>query len=226
MSAKGRFFKLFGGLLTASEVTRVRDLSGGFHFIELQVLPGGRAAWQPGDKVQLLLPSDDTRTYTPIHWGPDGAMALLVYAHGATPAAHWVRQVKAGDELRFAGPSRSLSLAPGPVVLIGDETSLAVAASYARARPGQVRAFVEVSAGAKVDEALRALDLDQVVVVQRQPAAPRGAALVEELPALEGSVGITGNGELIQRVRSALRARGVKNIKVKAYWVEGRAGLD
>lgn len=216
---------LSGLVLTEAEVVAARAVSRAFHHLQLRVL-GPRRDWQPGDKVQVLLPDDEVRTFTPLCWEADGSTALLVYAHGAGPASRWAPLVRAGQRLRFFGPSRSLVMPGGAKTLIGDETSLAVAASYARVQPAGVRTWLEVGDSAELAGALEAAGLEQVQVVQRKAGAPRGHALLEALPALQGPVGITGSGELIQQVRAGLRQRGILDIKTKAYWVQGRAGLD
>lgn len=216
---------LSGLVLTEAEVVATRSASGAFHLLQLRALTA-RSTWQPGDKVQVLLPGDEVRTFTPLSWEADGSTALLIYAHGEGPASRWAPLVSAGQRLRFFGPSRSLVMPEGAITLIGDETSLAVAASYARVRPGSVRTLLEVGSTAELGEVLDASGLGQAQVVQRKPGAPRGLALLEALPALQGPVGITGSGELIQQVRAGLRQRGVSDIKTKAYWVQGRAGLD
>lgn len=42
----------------------------------------------------------------------------------------------------------------------------------------------------------------------------------------QATVGLTGGAELVVAVREALRARGIRNIKTKAYWIPGKTGLD
>jgi len=114
----------------------------------------------------------------------------------------------------------------GPITLLGDETSLGMMASYATARPGEVRSLVEVGPDVDVAPVLAELGLHPTKVVVRGAEQARGAALVAVLGDTQGACGITGGGELVQTVRTALRAKGAPSIKVKAYWVEGRVGLD
>lgn len=226
MSAKGRFFKWFGRLLMDAEVTCVHPLSKAFCWIELQMQPGGNGSWRPGDKVQVLLPSDDVRTYTPLYWNADGSSALLVHVQGGSPASRWAAQLQVGDRLRFAGPSRSLQMPAGAIALLGDETSIAVTASYARARAGQVQGWLEVDAHVPMDEILGAVGLDGITVVRRQGGVPRGTALASAISRTDRPCGVTGGAELVQRVRARLREQGTNDIKTKTYWVKGRAGLD
>ncbi len=231
MSAKGRILRLLSKLVLAeAELVSVRVLASNLWLLELQAASGSGGSWQPGDKLQVLLPDDEVRTFTPLSWGPDGASALLVYGHGDGPVSRWAPLLEAGQRLRFVGPQRSLVMPDGALTLFGDETSLAVAASYARARPGAVRAVFEVAAGLSLEGALAAIGLARAQVVYREPGAPRGLALERALETalgeVRGAVGITGGSELIQRVRARLRERGPLDIKTKTYWVPGRAGLD
>lgn len=225
MSTKGRLLRLFSGLLNEATVTSVTEPSPQFRLIQLQT-PAGKLTAQPGDKVQLLLPGNDVRTYTPIEWNSDGTARLLVLLHANTPGPRWARDVNAGQRLHFVGPQRSLVMPSGGLTLIGDETSLAVAASYVRARPGQVRCIFEIGADVTLDGVLRELQLEDAIVVRRPAGAPRGTALTSQLPTVRAAVGITGGAELVKLTRAALRARGVTDIETKAYWVEGRVGLD
>lgn len=229
-SGKGRFFRLLSGLmLDSARVEAVEAPAPRFRLIRLADTSTADEALEPGDKLQVLLPGDDVRTYTPIGWS-GRRTTLLAWLHGDAPGATWARAVKAGDTLQYLGPQRSLRLSPGRVVLIGDETSVAVAAAFQRARPGQVTAILATDAPDEVAAAARAAGLEGPVLVS--PGAPdEGPAAVVEaaLGALgrgEATVGLTGGAHLIQAVRAGLRARGVPDPKVKAYWAAGRAGLD
>lgn len=227
MSTKARLLRLFGSLvLTEADVLSVSAPAEAFRLVELRARGPGR--WQAGDKVQVLLPSDDVRTYTPLRWGSDGAVTLLVYVNGDAPGARWGRQLAAGQRLRFVGPQRSLVMPPGRLTLIGDETSFGVAAAYAGDRPGQVTCVFEVDGAAPMEGLLGALGLGGALVVRREPGAPRGKTVAAALPELrgDGHVGVTGGAALIQAVRAKLRERGAPAPKVKTYWIEGRAGLD
>jgi NADPH-dependent ferric siderophore reductase len=225
MSVKGRLVRLFSRFLEQGEVIASRELSPQFRLLQLQT-SAPETRWQAGDKVQLLLPSDDVRTYTPTSWSSDRKATLLVYVQGDTPASRWAQALALGQKLHFAGPQRSLTMPDGAITLVGDETSIAVAASYVKAKPGQVRCIFELEARMAVDAVLSELGLDDVLIVRRKPTTPRGMAVVEALSGITGFVGITGGAELIKSARGVLRAQGVKDITTKAYWVQGRTGLD
>ncbi len=226
MSAKGRLFRLLGGLLTECRVTSVRSLGHPFLLVEFETTAGAGAQAHPGDKVQVLLPNDEVRTYSPVRWTAEGKSAVLVYLHGDTPSARWAAQVQVGDVMRLFGPSRSLAMPHEPITLLGDETSLGTMASYVAARPGQVRSLVEVGPGVDLERVLAELGLAQTEVILRAKHQVRGAALAGALDGTHKACGVTGGAELIQTVRAALRAKGASSVKVKAYWVPGRVGLD
>ncbi|WP_233206469.1 hypothetical protein [Haliangium sp. UPWRP_2] len=221
-SVKGRLVRLLGGgSLRRGTVTMVQDL-GGFRRLVVQCDVGSFVA---GTKVQLLLPSDDMRTYTPI---PDAAgLSLLGWKHAGGPGARWLSSVQVGEELSFLGPQRSLELDAGPVLLVGDETSVAVAAAFASARPGQVQAVIATEAAADVEGAAAAVGLRDIDIVRRGDVSATVAAVGRGLsrwPA--ATVALTGESTLIVGVREALRRASVKSVKTKTYWVPGKMGLD
>src|ERR1041384_3563080 len=114
MSTKGRILRFLSGFLKEGEVIAVQELEPAFHLVKLRVA-GGRADWRPGDKVQVLLPGDDVRTYTPMEWSSDGTTSLLAYLHGDTPASRWARDVAVGQRVHLAGPQRSLIMPEGTI---------------------------------------------------------------------------------------------------------------
>lgn len=223
-SAKGKFARLLGGFfLRSARVTAAEDVAPGFRRIALR---GDAPPPLPGNKLQILLPSDDVRTYTPIA-SEDGTTLLLGWKHAGGPGARFVSEVEVGTQLRFVGPQRSLDLAAGPVIFVGDETSVAAAASFERSRPGQVHAVL----CGQSPEALRAAA--ESVGLRPSHALPRGdiegvvAAVLQGREAAPGAtIALSGGSELILAVRAALRQRGITGIKTKTYWIPGKTGLD
>lgn len=214
MSGKGKILRWLGAVaLREATVTALTRPAPRYVRVRLRgAVPKGA----PGDKMQLLLPGDDVRTYTPFAWRDEGdarGFSLLVFLHGDTPATRWAQALRVGDTARFIGPQRALELPEGPLLLVGDETSLAVAASYAEARPGQVEAVLEgdVPAAVLADLGIRAT-----------VCGPGEAAAA--LPARPGALGITGSADLIQRIRAVSSGR--DGVRVKAHWIAGRAGID
>lgn len=228
----GRFF------FTEARVGQVRDVSPHFRWMEL-VGEGLRdIEWSPGDKVQVFIPDVGMRTYTPLGWDSTlGSTRFLVYLHGDGPGARWGRGVKVGDRCQFFGPRGSIALPslPGPVVLFGDETSFAVAHALKNLKAGSadVEYVFEVSSRAESEGVLGELGLADASVVEKQSGEAHLADVEARLrTALERRRGahlvLTGRAHAIQAVRSQLRASGVAHAgqKVKAYWAEGKRGLD
>lgn len=212
---------LGGALLKRATIASAEEL-GGFRRLLLRgELPAPRA----GTKLQLLLPGDEMRTYSPIAT-PDG-IALLGWMHAGGPGARWMTEVKPGEVLRFVGPQRSLELAPGPVLLVGDETSVAVAAAFAAERPGQAHAVLQVGSVDDVRAAADAMGLREATVVPRGgPDRVVEAVLAARATSPNAAIAVTGGSELVVAVRAGLRARGVRDLKTKTYWIPGRSGLD
>lgn len=229
-SLKGRLLRLVGGVaLRATRVDAVEALAPAYRRIHVSGPALAHAGFQPGDKVQVLLPSLDVRTYTPIAWASTST-SFLVFLHGVAPGAGWARSVHPGDEIRFLGPQRSLAMEPGPLILVGDETSIAVAAAYTLARPGAVRAVLEAGDPGEAERVALAVGLREPTVVPRGAGADRYGPLVAAVLAASrsqsASIGITGNARLLQAVRAGGRSAGVPSVRVKAYWAEGKVGLD
>jgi NADPH-dependent ferric siderophore reductase len=201
-SAKGRILRLLENFVLREARVIAKRVVG--PFVELTVDSLGDA--QPGDKIQILLPDNDVRTYTPI---PGDPPTLLIHLHADTPGPRWARGVAPGDTFRFKGPDRSLRLPDGPVVIVGDATSVAVAKAFALARPGSVTALIE---GPFAPEGMRTFATGDYAAIAA--AVPDGA-----------TVALTGGSALVVAVRAALRARSIDAV-TKAYWAPGRTGID
>jgi len=223
-SVKGKMLRFGSALLSRASVVACADAGAGFRRITLR---GKAPRPAPGTKLQVLLPTDDVRTYSPIASREDGEIVLLGWKHAGGPGARWVAEVAVGSEVHFAGPQRSLDLPKGPVVIVGDETSVGIAASYAAERPGQVQAILQGLWPEELRTAAESVGLRPMHVAARDDIG----GLVEAIVAARASspqatLGLTGGSELIVSVREALRARGIRNIKTKAYWIPGKTGLD
>ena len=221
-SAKGRILRLLSGVVLERAVVGAAQDIGAFRRLLLHCdVP----EFSAGAKVQLLLPSDDVRTYTPVP--APGGFVLLGWKHAGGPGARWMTTARAGDALPFFGPRRSLELDPGPVVLAGDETSIAVAATFNAQRPGQIQTVIQTAEPADARAAAASIGLDQLEVVTRGDTAHTVEAVTAKLRALPNAlVALTGGSELVADLRTALRGAGVRNIKTKTYWIPGRTGLD
>lgn len=239
-SGKGRLISALGGLLLRdAEVSAVDELGPHFRRVELRGDALCGRAWQPGDKVQVLLPSVDMRTYTPMCWDRDaGRTELLLYCHDGSmggdtnPGAAWARAVRTGETVRFLGPQRSLEAPTSrPLVVFGDETSFAVARALGvNATP--VEAVFEV---AHPTEAATVLDTIGVATRALYPRTPHDSHLTAVADHLATTMQrdprtallLTGRAQSIQRLRTLLRDnQAARASATRAYWSVGKRGLD
>ncbi|MEO8801459.1 MAG: siderophore-interacting protein [Polyangiaceae bacterium] len=232
--------RLLGGwigdrVLRDATVSEVEDLGTSYRRISLVGASLREAACEPGDKVQIFLPEVGARTYTPFAFDREvGRIDLLVYLHGTGPGAKWARSLAPSTVVRLIGPRSSLPLPQmdEPVALFGDETSLAVARSLfdIRAAGRHVVVRLEVDSRAEAQRACEAIGLPPEIIVERTPDASHLDAIARELAGAVnegGSLALSGNAHSIQLLRRHLRDLGVvPRQKVKAYWAEGKRGLD
>lgn len=224
--------KAFLGKLLTTElvISTTETLAPGFRRLTLEGETLRGAAFTPGDKVQVVL-EGGTRTYTPFAFdAAKGTFDLLVYAHGDTPGARWGRAAKAGERIHVFGPRGSIALdaLTGPVVVVGDETSFAVA--RAQLDHGKAPAPVfEVSNIAESSAALAALGLEADLVARAPGDAHLDALEAKVRASGKGghSLVLTGKAQTIQALRARLRERPpFVAQKTKAYWAPGKRGLD
>lgn len=242
-SGKGFFLNALGGMvLRQGQVCRVRDVSPRFRWVSVQGDALRNIDWTPGDKVQVLLPTLDVRTFTPMTWDrKTGTTEFLLYRNqpatiGAAeerPGTHFIAAVREGDACRFVGPQRSLAVAADtPTVLFGDETSFAVARALSSSTNKTPACVFEVNARSECKEVLAELGLPDAICIERREG---DAHLVEVNERLQTFLSerqgarllMTGCAQTIQDLRARRRSAGQSRAdKTKAYWSLGKAGLD
>ncbi|MBX3216774.1 MAG: siderophore-interacting protein [Labilithrix sp.] len=237
MASKKSVFGELVGRLFFREVTtlEVRDLAPSLRLVGFGGESLRRTTWEAGDKVQVYLPGQGMRTYTPTRWDAErGVAEVLIHVHGTSPGAEWGRQLRAGDRWQLFGPRRSIRVTGlgESVVLFGDETSFGVARALVGAKRAEnVRCVFEVSDLAASKEALASLGVTGATI-QRQAADAHleeaSERLVEALAAHpSAALVMTGRAQSIQLVRGRLKARqALRGGAVKAYWSLGKTGLD
>jgi NADPH-dependent ferric siderophore reductase len=232
---RDKLSQLFFNELT---VESVRDVTP--HFRQLQVAGDWlrTAQYGAGDKLQIMIAEAGPRTYTPFaHDTAHGRLALLAYVHGTTPGAVWMERVRVGQQFRAFGPRGSLPLGTGqgPVVFVGDETSIGAAAALHQARAARdPLAFVfECTDVVECELVLSDLGIAAFQLVARQPGSAHLAALTAAIRRALGEhanaqLVLTGHAQTIQGVRGLLKQEAVAygGQKVKAYWADGKKGLD
>jgi NADPH-dependent ferric siderophore reductase len=223
-------------LMRPARVAAIETLSSRFRLIELEGDALKDVAWAVGQKLQVAMGASlSARTYTPMSWDAGhGRTRLLAFAHGDGPGSKWASGLREGDACQFFGPRRSLDLADlgAPVVLFGDETSFGLAAALRDNL--QAGGALHMFETADVTESRRALDavgLGEARLIARGIDDAHLAAVEAEMLRLAASGAqfvLTGKASSIQRVSRALKAAGVASsqIKAKAYWAPGKAGLD
>lgn len=234
-SGKGILLGALGGLVLRDATVRsVDDVGSSFRAVSLEGDALRGQSFSPGDKLQMLLPSRDCRTYTPITWDAQrGRTELLVYHHKDSPSGAWIRGLRKGDVCRFVGPQRSLRVPTEArrIVLFGDETSCAVALAIAAATsPPRLVCVFEATAEEATRSALGEL-ADRAILVWRDPDDAHLDRVVESVADALGQPGaellLTGRAQAIQAVRAGLKKRAIDaRSTVRAYWSLGRVGLD
>ncbi len=222
-----------GAMLHDAQVTGVDRLSPEFVRVTLAAEVFRKATWVPGAKLQFRprRGSMGLRTYTPTRWDTaGGGTELVAFTHGDGPGAQWFGRVAEGQPCEVFGPRRSIDLrGSGPVLFVGDESSVALACAL-RTVTGDVAHVFEAGDPAGLTKVLAQLGIaDRVAVVAKD--ADR-AGLLREARDAAGAVPftlvVTGDAATVHAVRRDSRGweRKPQQIKGKAYWAEGRAGLD
>ena len=219
-----------------ARVDAIKTLSPHFRLVDLEGEALRNVAWTAGQKIQVSMGAGlSARTYTPMSWDADsGRTRLLTFAHGDGPGSRWARDLSEGDSCQFFGPRRSLDLSglELPVVLFGDETSFGLAAALRECPQGAGAVHVfEASDIAEARQVLEAIGLGHATLIARSADDAHLASAEADLLRLAASGAhfvLTGKAASIQRVSRALKAAGVvsSRLKTKAYWAQGKTGLD
>ncbi|MGV3622871.1 MAG: siderophore-interacting protein [Archangium sp.] len=225
-SAKGIFSAALGRFFfTNATVTEVSELGTNLRRIDVSGPELAKARFTPGDKVQIFVMGEDMRTYTPFNWRGESA-SFIGFAHGEGPGSRWVKSVKAGDALQFFGPRGSLDVngITGTVVVVGDETSLAVARAFSESK--RVSVVLEAQQPEVVKEVCAKLGLSSADVTGKGDVDTVFAKVSEQLKA-GATPYFTGRAATTQQLKQRLKAAGISfGGKTKAYWADGKRGLD
>jgi ferric-chelate reductase (NADPH) len=221
-------------ILTPAKISSTRNISAAFRMITLGSPAFTGAAWQPGQKLQINTGDWDVRTYTPLSLDPKaGEIKILAFLHGDGPGATWAKNVKGGDLCDVLGPRPSLAVSDfsRPVILFGDETSLAVASTIVPLHKDSKFIF-EASSVDEVNAILQEIGIPQSGVV---PKSAEDGHLEEAFGLIKRwainqdyQLVLTGKAQSIQKIRNLIKEEHLPftSSKVKAYWSEGKEGLD
>lgn len=222
--------------LKSARVTEVSQLSPGFVKVGLEAESFRGASWIPGAKLQFRPKRGalSLRTYTPIEWdGERGTTSLIAFTHGAGPAAGWFRQVAPGDPCEVFGPRGSIDLRdlPRRVVFVGDESSVGLACALTTLTK-DVQHIFEAADPAESTAVLTELGFaGRFTVVPKE--SDRAPVLQLAREAAQDSTEpfdlvVTGDAATVHAFRRDTRQwpQQAKSTKARAYWAEGRTGLD
>ncbi len=178
--------------------------------------------FSPGVKIKLHVGAGNMRSYTPASVDSTaGEMDVVVHVHGDSAASDWARGLKAGDEVSFMGPGKSVEGPSGPLpwaAFFGDETTIGLAEAI-------------VDAHEDGTPILGAIEVASLPLAGVPRAQTHGEALVAYLDSLalpegEGRVWLSGEASSVLALRKALLDRGVtrEQLCIKPYWsVRGKA---
>lgn len=216
-------------LFREARVVRNDLLVPGLHRIEMSGPALRGLQWTAGDKLQLRMGSGlQTRTYTPLNWdAEEGSTTILAHALASGPGSEWVRRTKPGQAVAVFGPRRSLTLSAlqaAQSVMVGDETAIGLAAAWQPACT-----ILEVDRAAALQPLLGSLGIH--ATLQPRLADDHHLERMASAALAHGadcSFVLVGRARTVQILRRALRDRGVASSRIltKAYWADGKAGLD
>lgn len=241
MSESNSFFKrslksAFSIFLTQTKVSKLERLAEDFILIEMTGTKLKEAKCIPGCKVQVDVGNLTYRTYTPIHVDKDeGKLSFLCYNRKEGPASTWIHSLKVGDPCEVFGPRESLDFSnlEGDAILFGDETSFGIAKVLQNNVKKKSYTFLELNSAEVGKEVLGHLGLTGLRMMKRslegshlQTMAKEMFDLISEIP--DAKIFLTGRASSIQQVRSYLKNSGISTnrLKVRAYWADGKKGLD
>lgn len=230
--------KVLAKLLNIHEakVLEVTRLGENFQSLRFQWDSIKKSDWQAGDKIQIAF-NLSGRTYTPLFWDSEkGESELLAYTRTPqTLASLWFHSLKKDDRFQFYGPRSSLLVdeLQGDLVFFGDETSFSTAHTVKNAKAGKeaLQFFFEVSDPDESAKMLSYLGIENATLISKQPGELQ--RLANEFTRMllnndNSTLVVTGRTLSIQTLRQCLRQKGIsmKRLKVKAYWADGKKGLD
>ncbi|TGM78143.1 siderophore-interacting protein [Leptospira mtsangambouensis] len=241
MSESNSFFKrsiksVFSIFLTQTKVSRLERIAEGFVLIEMTGTKLKEAKCIPGSKVQIDVGNLTYRTYTPISVDKkEGKLSFLAYKRNDGPASTWIHSLKVGDTCEVFGPRESLDFSniEEDAILFGDETSFGIAKVLQNNVKKKSYPFLELNSLVAGKEALVHLGVTGQRLVERsldgshlQTIAKEMADLIAEIP--DAKIFLTGRASSIQQVRAYLKNSGIptNRLKVRAYWADGKKGLD
>ncbi|EKJ87576.1 NADPH-dependent ferric siderophore reductase [Leptospira meyeri] len=241
MSKKSSLFKrilksVFSIFLTQTKISKIERLTNTFVLIEMSGKKLKESKWVPGGKVQIDVGNFTYRTYTPINVDKvEGKLSLLCYHRNESPASHWINALKVGNPCEVFGPRESLDFSnlEGDAILFGDETSFGIAKVLQNKVGKKSNIFFELTSVETSKETLEKLGVTGQRMIERSPDSSHLQKIAKEISdhisqISDTKIFLTGRASSIQQVRNYLKNSGIptNKIKVRAYWADGKIGLD
>jgi ferric-chelate reductase (NADPH) len=223
-------------VLSKAKVVLNETVSEHFHFIDLESESLVSCVFMSGRKIQIDTGDWVLRTYTPISIDSKrGVVRVLAFLPGKGPGSAWAQSVKVGTSTHFKGPDGSKSLHPDSTSLsvFGDETTfgLAIGLDQTSGRQNSSHFAFEVSKIKESETVLQTLGLKNYSLHEKSSSFN-----LEFLKLHTQSVSdpnhhqwvIAGKAQTIQTIRSHLKSLNapMSQLITKAYWAEGKKGLD
>lgn len=213
-------------------VTNHQSLGMGMYRITLEGPALCGVQWTPGDKIQVQMGQAlVTRTYTPIRWDAHaGQTEFIAHAHASGPGSEWVRLASRGQTCKVMGPRSSLSTHKAPQadwLLLGDETAIGLGLAC------QTRhSFLETRNATEAHDLCAALGLP-ATTYSSQPDDSHLPLLLQDALAHarvrpDTCFLLAGRARSVQWLLKALKGQGIASsrLNTKAYWADGKVGLD
>jgi NADPH-dependent ferric siderophore reductase len=161
------------------------------------------------------------RDYTPFAWDVQTATcSLLIDTAHQGPGSKWAKELRAGDKVQYlkADSSRQLPHATNLIVGLGDNTSVAHLLALLQLTTPHIR-----FEGALVTDSPRTKALLKEYFGQPLISHTNEAALMDWLSDQvycneHTSFYLTGNEQLVIRLRKTLKSLGHSNIRAKSFW--------
>ncbi|MEM8767203.1 MAG: siderophore-interacting protein [Pseudomonadota bacterium] len=196
------------------------------------------ASFTPGNVIEFRINDEEFRHYTPADLDVEqGTCEVLFYLHDLGPGSRWAEALAVGASLNLMGPGRKMSFRTDAAehLLFGDESSLGLALSFARAAATtgtRCRFLLELDDANKTWPDALGLS-DATVFTSSSTPGAAASQWVEDLDdqawhrLSAGAVYLTGQAASIQRLYQRLKKRGLSRQRIQStpYWSAGKSGL-
>lgn len=221
-------------------ISHIEKIGSSFQLITFSGEAIRTQTWHPGQKIQLVLSQESylMRTYTPISWdNVTGFSKVLVYLHGDAPGAKWASRAQVGDHISMLPPRDSIDLLEvvSPALCVGDETSIGLAKALFDhiGNADDVHMIFEVNDTNEARMALSHMGIHHAKLMQKRPNNAHFSQtkqLIHDVMLQNAPKHyiFTGSAHSTQRLTHPLKqmVSGTAKFEIRAYWAEGKTGLD